>query len=497
MNSKLKLNLNSKQLQAYKKIDQFLNQQEYRIFYLLGYAGTGKTYLMASVILDLLEKQKIDQVFICAPTHKALHVIESYFRSQANLDMSQSISFLTVQKLLEFRPTILQSSGSKVFRPMRESKFLKHMENRLVIIDECSMISKEITIEFAKYVDLYPIKFIFMGDDAQLPPVKESISKIFAVIPEDYDYFVLLDEIMRTNSETIKKVSRMVRKWNPKTSLIKTLLPLHDVDNVNAAFRFYKKGSRIESSKWFKYFISLIKSHRHSIILAWRNPTCLTYNNLIRQHIHSNLNLSSYTSGDCLMFNNFYVSSIDHSTYYTSDTVEVISLETKIGILYEWKEQLVTDPKTFRDKGLNLLINQFLAMPQEFGITTLVVKKLHSDYDKTMGSPKTITTIQLSDLPLYRTHIENIKEAIIRFNAKFHSEPHTKLLWDIYHKHLIDRYADINFGYSITVHKTQGSTFGVVFVDVDDIIQNPDKSEVKKSIYTATTRASEMLRFLV
>lgn len=492
------LHLNSKQLIAYKKIDQFLKQQEHQIFYLLGYAGTGKTYLMASVILDLLEKQKLDQVFICAPTHKALHVIESYFRSQSNaINSSLKVNFLTVQKLLEFRPTILQSSGSKVFRPMRESKFLKHTENRLVIIDECSMISKEIATELSKYAEMYPVKFIFMGDDAQLPPVKENISKIFAMIPSDYDYFILLEEIMRTNSNVIKKVSQMIRKWKQKTSLIKTLLSLHDAGNINAAFRFYKKGNKIESAKWFKYFISLIKSHRHSIILAWRNPTCLSYNNLIRQHIHSNLDLSTYTSGDCLMFNNFYISSIDHSTYYTSDTVEVISLETKLGILYEWKEHLILDLKTPVDQGFNMLINQFHEMPQEFGIATLVIKKLHSDYDKTLSTPKTIITIQLSDLSLYKTYIENIKEAIIRFNTKFRSEPHTKLLWDIYHKHLIDRYADINFGYSITVHKAQGSTFGVVFVDVDDIIQNPDKSEVKKSIYTATTRASEMLRFLV
>ena len=53
------------------------------------------------------------------------------------------------------------------------------------------------------------------------------------------------------------------------------------------------------------------------------------------------------------------------------------------------------------------------------------------------------------------------------------------------------RYANIDYGYAITSHKSQGSTYDIVIVMKDDImgvmpLGNKEKSE---SIYTALTRA--------
>jgi exodeoxyribonuclease-5 len=48
--------------------------------------------------------------------------------------------------------------------------------------------------------------------------------------------------------------------------------------------------------------------------------------------------------------------------------------------------------------------------------------------------------------------------------------------------------AQLNYGYCITVHKSQGSTFSNVYIDIADIFVNKSKDEVLKCLYTAITR---------
>jgi hypothetical protein len=70
-------------------------------------------------------------------------------------------------------------------------------------------------------------------------------------------------------------------------------------------------------------------------------------------------------------------------------------------------------------------------------------------------------------------------------------------LWKQWHLLLVAPFANVNYGYSISCHKGQGSNFYNVFVDVNDILQNTRESEVKKCLYTATTRAVNELFLLI
>ena len=183
---KEKIILNEKQRLCSDKVNQFISQDIDKIFYLFGYGGTGKTFLICKIIRDLLIAKKIDHIFICSPTHQALDVIESYMRlnltPSEQTDFLTKISFMTIHKLLEFKPVIMPDDGSKIFKSNRESKLLKQMNDKLIVIDECSMISKDISNEIDKYTEMYPIKAICVGDIAQLPPVHERVSPIFSSI---------------------------------------------------------------------------------------------------------------------------------------------------------------------------------------------------------------------------------------------------------------------------------------------------------------------------
>ena len=253
------VNFNTKQQKAVCLIDDFLKDLPMRYFYLFGYAGSGKTFVTTKIIKNLVSEKKIDHVFICASTHQALNVISSHFRAtltvQEEIEFFKTINCMTLQKLLEYKPVIDNESGKKIFKASTESKFLKKVESKLIIIDECSMISKGMIEDIKKYVELYHIKVIFLGDEAQLPPVDEPISIVFSSVPvtvPPYPYHIVLDEIMRTKKASIKDVCTIIRSWNKKDQLAQMLLPIH---NQKAEFKLYHQKKDITEATWFKNFL--------------------------------------------------------------------------------------------------------------------------------------------------------------------------------------------------------------------------------------------------
>jgi len=495
---------NEKQKLAIDLIKDFLSQQRKNLFYLLGYAGTGKTFLISHIIRDLLLSSDINNIYICAPTHKALNVIESYLKSDIGMEQQlvamEKISYMTIHKLLEFKPVIMAEDGSKVFKPKQESKFLKKIENRLVILDECSMISKDMVSELKKYVDLYPIKIIFMGDNKQLPPVEESESLIFSEIPKSYRYHIVLDEIMRTNSSDIKEVCTVIRNWNLHNNLSEQLLPIH---NRKSSFKIYKKKPDHLKSSWFKNFIHKLSSGKIAIILTWRNSIADYYNTIIRQYLHSTGNLDNYVCGDYAMFNNYYMS-VDanpdavKTNFYTSDMIKIVEISTEKTMLFNWLELIIDKPTSLMEKAFNNIVKKIAKIKNNFMVDTLRVEKIYSDVDKVISQNiYTIKTIHRNELTKYQEMKNKIQELIKFFFNKYKSEKKTSDLWTAFHKKLIDPYAEINFGYSITTYKSQGSTFMAVFVDVPDLNTIRNLDEFQKALYTSAGRASDELCLLV
>jgi ATP-dependent exoDNAse (exonuclease V) alpha subunit len=72
------------------------------------------------------------------------------------------------------------------------------------------------------------------------------------------------------------------------------------------------------------------------------------------------------------------------------------------------------------------------------------------------------------------------------------SEDIVREFWDFYYLEFLDKFADISYGYSLTIHKQQGSTYEKCFVDMKDIIhKNPKQQEAYQCLFTAITRASK------
>lgn len=488
---------NTKQQVASDKIIKFISQEIDNIFYLMGYAGTGKTFLIGKVIEKILLMDIIDHIFICAPTHKALKVIESYLKS--NLSPTQpKISYMTIHKLLEFKPIIIAENGTKKFKSVKKSKSLIMAVKKLIIIDECSMISKEMMSELEKYVGQYSNKIIFIGDHKQLPPVGESESLVFTNVPDNYKFYILLDQIMRTKSTDIIEVCTIIRNWNKKDSLSKLILSVHNKNISGKPFRLYHKKNDYLQTTWFKHFIKKLDSGCIPIILTWKNSTSNTYNMMIRKHVHKSTDLDKYIINDQVIFNNFYTVPHGDTIFYTSDMVKILDIETKKIILFDWITLVINKPKTTNDKIFNTVLRKLSKQKNLFSTDVFIVEKIHSIVaDIVLGKTYSVQTISKNDIDDYCYMLENVRKHIEFFFKKTKEEKLTQRLWNIFYTILIDPYAEINFGYSITIYKSQGSTFNSVMIDVDDVNELRNLDDLQKALYTAAGRASNELGLII
>ena len=171
------LTLTPAQALAYNQLLPFLKgAHEARLAVLEGYAGTGKTFLVARLLRDLMDLK----IAVAAPTNKAVRVLrdklveagvavletgdpESGVRlSRARIGcVCRSIHSLLGLKLRELE------NGQQETTSDRESTLRDY---DVVVVDECSMLNRFL---FEKIVmERGAAQVLFVGDPAQLPPVR-------------------------------------------------------------------------------------------------------------------------------------------------------------------------------------------------------------------------------------------------------------------------------------------------------------------------------------
>ena len=126
----------------FQKVAEFVLQNNNdQIFILKGYAGTGKTSIISTLVNQLVNVEK--KYILLAPTGRAAKVIANY---------SQKPAF-TIHKRIYFPKK--NKSGAVSFT-MQQNKF----KNTVFIVDESSMISDVITSYSIHYTKLYDISTI-------------------------------------------------------------------------------------------------------------------------------------------------------------------------------------------------------------------------------------------------------------------------------------------------------------------------------------------------
>ena len=175
-----------------------LSQKERPVYLLRGYAGTGKTTLVSTLVKTL--PQIGMNIQLLAPTGRAAKVMSKYTGTTA----------LTLHKRL-YRFQAVANGELRMTRAENKAK------NTIFIVDECSMISdqgdgfswsRSLLDDLIEYVFSGSCcKLLLIGDSAQLPPVGLDISPAmdFNILRNSFNLTIAtfeMKEVMRQALES-------------------------------------------------------------------------------------------------------------------------------------------------------------------------------------------------------------------------------------------------------------------------------------------------------
>jgi exodeoxyribonuclease-5 len=464
--------LNLDQLEAFNTLRDYLSNKEDRSVYVIkGWAGTGKTYCISVLIRYVLEVMYSShawyKVAVTGPTNKSVRVIKKTAGIKNN-----RVTFQTIHKLLGLKEKITQD-GQQVFE---NDGFLKPGINsiNLLIIDEVSMLNDDLFQKIIKYRG--KLKIICMGDPAQIPPVGRPDCIPFRdELAASYRIKTLsLKQIMRQKKDnaiiesSVAIRSELGRVKNPVEPITKLNEKGEGIEFLNLNIPEIRKGF---SEILRRYFITdeFKKDSEYAKIIAWRNKTVATMNDAIRKVIYGDEALGSkILVGEKLIANNPIIQG-ESIVLNTNDEFGVDSFVIDSDDLrYHVSDHPDAEPFPITLKYYETVVSY---LDDEDETVRVNIQILHEDSE--------VDFKKLANL---------LKLRAIEKKGKDKS-------WLVYYNFL-RKYADVNYGYCITAHKSQGSTYNTTFVLEDDIDMNWEIVERNRIKYTAYTRSSRKLYVL-
>ena len=291
---------------------------------------------------------------------------------------------------------------------------------------------------------------------------------------------------------------------------------------------------------WRHEFLRTEKDNKtdnfNDIILTWTNKKCNKYNDYVRQKMFNKKQLAKYELGEILIFNDFHrtltkISPKDLKdkeeteveqklvSFYTSEQIKLVGIKEDKFRFEKIKNLKSVDlPEEIATKFVKVItaINKILTTTT-LDVYYMEVQKLSELKKKGETSTYDILTIHHNSEVNYNKlkeyfeaemvklknscykMIEELKKATDMIKLEYLNIVEKKInrIWKDWQTNVMDRFAQLNYGYAITVHKSQGSTFKNVFIDIMDIFENRNQKERLKCLYTAITRSSNSLELLV
>ena len=464
--------LNSDQRNAFEELRDYIHDKSDDTIYVLkGWAGTGKTFCISVLVRYVLEVMHPThnwyRIAVTGPTNKSVRVIK-----RTSGIKNPRVTFQTIHKLLGLTERITPD-GQQEF--VAQGDFKPQINSvKLLIIDEVSMLNDDLFHKIIAYRD--KIKIICMGDPAQIPPVGRPDCIPFRdELADAYNIKTLdLKTIMRQKQDNpIIESSVSIRTdLNKAKNHIEPISKVNDkgegIEFLNLNLAEVRKAFSENLAKYFK--TDNFKDDSDYVkILAWRNKTVATMNDLIRKVIYGDESIGSkILIGEKLIANNPIIKD-ETIIFNTNDEFTVESFDVKTEDLrYVVSDHPDADP-------YNITLSYY----------DTVVSYIDDEETKCKVNIEILHEYSQEDF----TRLSNIlKQRAIQKKGKDKS-------W-IHYYAFIRRYADINYSYCSTAHKAQGSTYNTTFVLEDDIDMNIDIIERNRIKYTAYTRSSKKLYVL-
>jgi len=463
--------LNVDQRKAFDKLCDFLMSPDDSVYVIKGWAGTGKTYCVSLFVKYALEivyaNKNWYKIAVTGPTNKSVRVIK-----KTSGIKSTRVTFQTIHKLLGLKEKITLD-GKQEF--VNDGDFKPGIAStRLLIIDEVSMLNDDLFERILEYRG--KTKIICMGDPAQIPPVgrpdcipfREELAPLYKIKT------IELRTVMRQKEgNAIIDSSVAIRSdlGNPRSQVD----PVSTVNEKGEGVEFLNlncgETRRNFSKRLEEYFKtpSFQKDSEYAKIIAWRNKTVSTMNDLIRSVIYGDeAKRSKILIGEKLIANNPVIQD-GYIVLNTNDEFSVVDYAIKV----ESPRFMIS--KNPDDEPVEITLKFYDAkivyLDDNDEEVFLEIEILHEDSE--MEFQKFANVLKL--------------RAIEKKGAD--------KSW-LHYYNFLRRYADVSYSYAITAHKSQGSTYNTTFVLEDDIDMNIDVVERNRIKYTAYTRASKKVYVL-
>ncbi|MBL7866721.1 MAG: AAA family ATPase [Flavobacterium lindanitolerans] len=476
-----KYTLTTGQSSLIDELDKFLSDKT-PCFLLKGYAGTGKTFMMKG-LTDFLTATK-RSFKIAAPTGRAAKVISQKTKHKAYTIHKTIYSSKDIQ---EFKTK--DEDGTETFKFYYELKNNDDPNNTIYIIDEASMLSNVYSEgEFFRFGSGFLLKdlikhinpdsndhgkkIIFIGDNAQLPPVNMNFSPALdenylkencGLISKEFE----LTEVVRQEAESgILHNATKIRK-----SLKENVFNQLDIETN------FKDINKTKYEELLPKYLQACNNSidEETIIIAYSNSSVKEYNDFVRNHFFPNQNLITVSDKVILVGNNYNYPQMELlngdfgivKEVAPTNEIRTISLKRK----YKKDETIeVSVPLTFRNVTITFTDEDF----KKHDIECKIIENLLYSHQRDLSSDE-LKALYID----FKIRNPRLKAGTKEFKDALRSDKYFNAL-------------RIKFGYAVTCHKAQGGEWTNTFLNCKTSMGYFNSSYFRW-LYTGITRAKQNL----
>lgn len=424
-------------------------------FVLKGFAGTGKSTLTSKIIVDLSEQDW--NMVACAPTNKAVGVIQEKVREAAQ-ERVLAATFKSLHSVCGLR-MVETDDGDHV---VTDTGLGSLDQFNLAIIDEGSMMDTATLLRSVQNMRGNCL-ILIIGDPAQLPPIVEkAVAKVFR-LPQG----AMLNTVTRQAAgNPLIAASMKIRERNRADDFIAGadddfFAGMGAEDRVQASdLMEWLDGSMVRGSK--ALLGMCVDYQRQGIdarILSYRNATVLNNNQAAHYELYPESGRVPFSVGERVIVQ----SACKAEDIATGKTVDLATSEELV-IEYVDRDEHPSYPGV---KAYLIIMKDDLGNSVKVYTPTLMTAFKHR-------CNELFDRVNEVNRQLKRGYEQKLADQLKLARGA---------AWGFKNS-----FAEIRHVYGMTTHKTQGSTFDIVLIDLPDLMTMQSSFEYNCALYVAVTR---------